>query len=104
MKADNIPSWRRGSEHKVLSLTKELSVTDPCWERGNQKMSPVEYPWVCQSHSKAGPGVVGQHKTPHDFWCVFCFVLVIFFVLLFVLIEREREREYEVVERKEKEL
>jgi hypothetical protein len=79
------------------SLNKGLFVTDTCRERGSQKMSPMEYLRICQSHSKAGqgPGVVSQHKTHCTIIGVFLFCLGNFFVLLFVLIERERERERE---------
>lgn len=63
VKAAQGPSLRRGSGHRVPSLTKKLCAVDTCWERETQ-FSPMKYHWVYQPYFRIGPmsEVEGQHK------------------------------------------
>lgn len=81
-KTDRVPALRRGrgSRHRVPTVTKKLSITDPIGKEKNL-LSPMESHWVYQPQFSQGPspGVAGQHKPNPMIFCGFH----VYFVLLY---------------------
>lgn len=69
--ADKIPVWREEIRHKIPSLTKKLFAIKYLLRKGKQIFT-VEYHWMYQPESRAGPMLRSSQSTQNGLHVLFC--------------------------------
>ena len=88
-KPGGVPAPRGGRRPGALPLTEKLFATATSWQRKNQ-FSPMEDPWIYQSHSRQDAGAPWSNwprqTKLHAFLWTFCFIFIYLKISIFALL------------------